>query len=114
MQTQKITIKNPNPKKTKAKDPKLALLCTNAAEFLEQDRKNKKKRTKEYRENITQEQKEQILVTGNNIIDAFKKEKSVTSIRSCIFIAIKMATILASAQDLKKTSIGLGNFRAGN
>ena len=43
-----------------------------------------------------------------------RKRKGVTPARSCISIAIKKIIMQTTAPSLKKTSVGLGNFRAGD
>ena len=119
VQTQETTTKKPHSKESRPNEAKLAkrnvsvLLRTNAAESLEQgkkDRKNKKQKFQERRE------LKETPTTGDNAINIFKKDskKSVISVKSRTLTAIRKATMLASVPSLQKTSIGLGNFHAGN
>ena len=59
------------------------------AKFLEQSRKDKEKKIKEYRQNTIGEQKKQTLAIGSNTINAIKKIKNVTSVKSYILTVIK-------------------------
>ena len=51
------------------------MLCTITAKFLKQSKKNKKKKTKQYKKDITRKLKKQIPATNNNTIDISKKKK---------------------------------------
>ena len=115
VQTQGSTAKDffrlekPKAKKTKS-------VCADAAEPSEQDKKDKKDRQDKKRKFRKRKERSNTPATGNNTIDALKKRKRteiVILVESRVITAIRRTTlqILASSQ---KTSVSLGNFRAGN
>ena len=84
IQIQKTTAKEPCPKKSRPKKAKSAkneaptLSQTNMAKFSKQskkDKKDKKRRSREHKRDHTGEQKEQILVFGTNVTNAWLKKK---------------------------------------
>ena len=103
------------PKKTKLKDPKLALSHNNMAESPKKNnKKDKKKRFRGQIREYTGEQTEQTPATSINTINVSKKRrKSMTLVRLRVSTAIRKVTLLAIAPS-QKTSVGLGNLRAGN
>ena len=110
VQTQETTAKNFfRLKKPKTKDPKSVFLCNNTAELARKRDKQKKFKRQQKR---TRELKE-IPATNNNTINAIKKKKSVTPVKSHVLTAIRKATMPATALS-QKTSIGLGNLRTND
>lgn len=73
MQTQETTVKNPSPKKYKAKDLKTALLYIDTAKHLEQGKKDKKMKIKKLRRDYNSKWIE-TLGTRINTIHASKKD----------------------------------------
>lgn len=72
VQTQKTTVKNSRLEESKTKDSKTALLRTNVAEFLEQGKKDKKKKIRKRKRDHIRKWKK-ILTTSNNTINTSKK-----------------------------------------
>lgn len=83
IQTQETIVKDFHSEKAKAKHPKAIFSHTNTAELLEQNRKNKKNRTKEQKQDITGERKERTPATGDNTINVSKKKKRNVSKVTC-------------------------------
>ena len=102
-------------KKPKSKDPKSAPLHDNTAELPKKDnKKDKKKRFQGQKREYIENQKEQTLAISIITINVSKiKRRSVTLVRSYISTGIRKATLPTTAPS-QKTSIGLGNLRAGD
>ena len=103
------------PKKLKPKNLKSTLSRDNAVKLPKKNnRKDKKKRFRGQRQKHTREQKKQTSITSVNTINVLKKRrKSVALIRLHVSIAIRKATLPATALS-QKTCINLGNLYAGD
>lgn len=109
MQTQGQNVKDPCPKKSKVKETKP--ICIKIAKLLEQ--KDKKKKTREHKQNYIKKQKKTLAISNNTInFSKIKKKKSVILVKSRILTAIKNTIIPVPAENLQKTSIGLSNIYA--
>ena len=107
VQTQGTAAKNfSRPKKPKTKDPKSVPPGDDPAEPAKKEDKQKRFKCQQER---TRELKK-TPATGNNIVNAAKKKKSVTPVRLRVSTAIRKATMPATALS-QKTSVGLGNLR---
>lgn len=70
MQTQKITVKDPCPKKAKTKDPKPIWFCMDVAKPLEQEKKDRKVKQKKFWQ---RKKRKDTPATGDKIINVSKK-----------------------------------------
>ena len=110
VQTQRITAKDYSRlEKPKTKDLKSAFLHGNIVELAK--KKNKQKKFKCWRK-CTRKSKE-TPATSNNIVNATKKKKSVTLVKSYVLIVIKKVTLPAIIPS-QKTSVDLDNLRSIN
>ena len=94
-----MTVKDSDPKKAKIKDLKPILSCINAAESSEQEKKDQKEKKKKFWQ---KKERKNTPATDDNTIDALKKGKNETSVKSRILPAIKKATTLVTTSNLQK------------